>query len=92
MADTIKIILKGYHRSEDWTETVYYCPICGKQAVWMEDGAGDYYSGPAIMCAVCGGTMQHPEAACERGADPDRFAVLRHHLKARRAAARKTHN
>ena len=92
MADKIKIILKGYHCAEDWFETDYFCPICGKRAVWEEDSPGGYYTGPAIMCGECGATMQHPSGPRDSGVDADRLAVLRHHRRAVKAAARKTHN
>jgi len=34
--------------------TGYWCPYCGTQEMWQERGPGDYYVGPATLCAACG--------------------------------------
>jgi hypothetical protein len=30
-----------------------YCPNCGKQEVWYENGLGDYYQGVEHLCLNC---------------------------------------
>lgn len=47
---------------ETWNKIDMYCPACGKQEVWQEDSAGDYYVGEGYMCAACGSdwTIQGP--------------------------------
>lgn len=45
---------------ETFNLTDWFCPGCGKKTVWEEEGEGDYYCGPEIICASCGTTMQHP--------------------------------
>lgn len=63
------------HR-ERWRRTDYYCPICGTRAVWEEEGAGDYYAGPSILCIACGGSMQHPSEGPPTGTDVGRIAAI----------------
>src|ERR1700684_966615 len=38
---------------ETWEKIDMYCPACGKQEVWKEDSAGDYYVGEGYICAAC---------------------------------------
>ena len=40
--------------------TELYCPLCGKQDVWVETGPGDYYEGPQHACADCGASFTIP--------------------------------
>lgn len=40
--------------TETWSETKQFCPECGAQKVWVEDGIGDYYHGNLCMCLACG--------------------------------------
>lgn len=37
-----------YHR-----DAQVYCPSCGQQTVWTEEGEGDYYAGPESVCTSC---------------------------------------
>lgn len=41
-----------YDRWYEWTDL--YCPNCGVQGLWMEEGEGDYYQGPEFVCTGCG--------------------------------------
>lgn len=52
----------SHHYWEDFEKTDLFCPACGKQEVWEEQGAGDYYLGPDFICTACGSdwTMQGP--------------------------------
>ncbi len=60
----MKITVKYYTRAtgervfshkydENWGKTDYYCPYCGKQEVFEEAGAGDYYLGTQALCIAC---------------------------------------
>lgn len=31
----------------------YYCPLCGKQEVWEDQGEGDFYEGVDYACTNC---------------------------------------
>lgn len=45
---------KGTHTyKQSVSPTTLYCPACGKQDVWKDDGAGDYYVGPTFYCRSC---------------------------------------
>ena len=50
----------SHYYTHGWEHTDFYCPSCGKQEVWVEDGPGDYYAGPDYLCRVCGGGMGCP--------------------------------
>jgi hypothetical protein len=43
----------GHHYVETWESTSLFCPRCGKQAVWKQEGEGDYYLGPEYLCTEC---------------------------------------
>lgn len=54
---TVKLDVKyslGHSYPERWKRDTYYCPNCGKQNVWSEQGEGDYYYGPSSLCVDCG--------------------------------------
>jgi len=34
-------------------ETGLYCPNCAAKRVYVEQGIGDYYQGPAYYCTDC---------------------------------------
>jgi hypothetical protein len=80
MTDRVKLEVKyykgenngrgpGYEFShsypETWEKIDMYCPNCGKQEVWKEDSAGDYYVGEGFMCVACENewTIQGPHDA-----------------------------
>lgn len=44
----------GHHYITDYEITDLYCPDCGVQDVWEEQGEGDYYVGSHYVCAACG--------------------------------------
>lgn len=50
----------GHSYKERWDKGEHHCPGCGKQTVWEEQGAGDYYEGAKFICFSCGSewTMQ----------------------------------
>jgi hypothetical protein len=50
---------------ETWEKVDMYCPACGKQEVWQEGSAGDYYVGECYTCAACESewTIQGPHDA-----------------------------
>jgi hypothetical protein len=48
---------------ETWEETEYFCPCCGKKAVWHEDDPGDYYVGEQFLCIACGASFYLPNGA-----------------------------
>ena len=37
----------------DWRKSSIFCPDCGEQEVWTEEGGGDYYQGPSHICTAC---------------------------------------
>lgn len=43
----------GHHYVRDYEKTEYYCPNCGKQAVWICKDGGDYYLGEQSVCTEC---------------------------------------
>lgn len=47
-------------REEIWDKTDWYCPACGKQAMWEERDSDDYYAGTNYECSECGGSFDHP--------------------------------
>lgn len=49
-----------HHYVDEYLKGSVFCPHCGKQDVWEEQGDGDYYCGPDYICASCGDcfTMQ----------------------------------
>lgn len=40
-----------------------YCPGCGKQTVFIEQGEGDYYQGPSYYCKSCNYAFSLPSGA-----------------------------
>jgi len=46
-----------------WEKTDYFCPACGKQEVWREDGEGDYYVREDYVCISCGVEFNLPTGA-----------------------------
>lgn len=49
-------ILNEYATHHYWDEYrigQLFCPNCGKQSVWEEQGSGDYYCGPDYLCISC---------------------------------------
>lgn len=55
----------SHHYWDEFEKSRYFCPNCGKQEVWEEQGAGDYYVGVTYICAACGAKFDLPS-----GADP----------------------
>lgn len=52
----MKVILEfknSHHYEREYEKTEYYCPLCGKQDIWEEQGPGDYYQGPDYLCVNC---------------------------------------
>ena len=80
---------RGHKYVERWAhDEKLYCPACGKQAVWMDTGGGDYDVGPGFICVECRATFYMPsltrhedldwakaKANCRQ--DRQRLAVLR---------------
>jgi hypothetical protein len=45
---------QGYQSTSNWEHSKdLFCPSCGKQDVWVEEGSGDYYVGNEHICASC---------------------------------------
>lgn len=51
-----------YTSESSWDVGDYYCPNCGERTVYEENGEGDYYVGPDLICVLCSAawTMQGP--------------------------------
>jgi hypothetical protein len=57
----IEVKYKGGHSyQEKWELTQWYCPCCGKQFVYQEQGPGDYYVGSEMLCIICNGSFYMP--------------------------------
>lgn len=52
----------SHHYYQNYEKTDCFCPNCGSQEVWQEQGAGDYYLGEQWLCTACSSkwTMQGP--------------------------------
>ena len=48
----LKIDYGYYNRYESWSKTDFYCPACGKQAVWVKDYDGRF-GHPADRLNAC---------------------------------------
>jgi hypothetical protein len=44
----------SHHYWDEYIKTELFCPNCGKQCIWSETGAGDYYVGSDFVCIECG--------------------------------------
>lgn len=72
--------------SERWRRIEMYCPNCGKQNVWQEDSAGDYYVGEGYLCTACEHTwtIQGPSAIHENNEqDMQRLRAIRASVRVR---------
>lgn len=56
---TIKYKL-GHSYVFTYEKTDLYCPSCGKQKVWVEQGSGDYYVGAEYVCTSCTASFHLP--------------------------------
>lgn len=43
----------SHHYMKTFAKTEHYCPGCGEQQVWVDEGPGDYYLGSDYVCANC---------------------------------------
>lgn len=67
----------GHTRTEEWEREPWYCPKCGAESVWGEQGPGDYYEGSQFMCE-CGWTWTMPRISAADGwQDEQRLAAIR---------------
>lgn len=53
----------GHSYPETWCPSPLYCPLCGKQEVFVNGGGGDYYVGEQHLCRGCGATFYLPNGA-----------------------------
>lgn len=67
----------GHSYPEVYEKTDLYCPGCGDQEVWHEQGMGDFYVGTIFLCASCKAdwTMQGPDSTVD-GLKAQRIAAL----------------
>jgi len=52
----MKVILEfknSHHYEKEYKKSDLYCPFCGKQEVWEDQGCGDYYHGVDYNCSSC---------------------------------------
>lgn len=49
---TVKYKL-GHSITDKYEKSDLFCPRCGKQTVFVDTGAGDYYQGPRHVCLEC---------------------------------------
>lgn len=71
----------GHSYAESWSKTNAYCPDCGKQSAWHDQGGGDYYVDEEFICTACGFSFHLP---CSHLIDNDHAGLQR--LAALRAA------
>lgn len=50
----------GHSYDYTYEKSDLYCPECGKQEVWIEQGLGDYYEGVGHECTHCGASFTMP--------------------------------
>lgn len=43
-----------------YKKSEYFCPVCGKQSVYEEQGDGDYYVGVDYICSSCSTVFNMP--------------------------------
>lgn len=56
MSDRVELDVRyalGHSYPETWCKGALFCPHCGKQEVWEEQGEGDYYVGASFLCIAC---------------------------------------
>lgn len=46
---------------EIWEKSDWYCPRCGEQKVWEDQGDVDHYYGSQYACTGCGGHFYLPD-------------------------------
>jgi transposase-like protein len=63
---------------EEWLKTDLFCPSCGENRVYDEQGMGDYYVGPQFLCAACGASFFLPFGPEERPDDTQDVQRLYH--------------
>ena len=62
--------------TETWNPTTFYCPRCGRLAVWSEEGGGDFYLGASYLCIHCGCDFYCP--SCHTASDEQTLQRLAH--------------
>lgn len=68
----------GHSYEETWDKSEYFCPHCGKNEVWEQQGDGDYYQGVTYLCISCGGIFHLPQRPRpENWQDQQRIAELK---------------
>lgn len=58
-----------HHYVRNWEKTEWFCPECGKPAVWQEQGGGDYYVGCELICVHCGVGFYMPDETHDAKSD-----------------------
>jgi transposase-like protein len=58
---------------EKWEKDESFCPVCGKQSVWVESGPGDCDVGPSYLCLECGSTFALPY--CQKAGELDQKRI-----------------
>lgn len=71
----------SHHYWEEYEKTSLFCPNCGKQEVWEEQGAGDYYEGNEHACTECGFMFTKPSGSIRE----DEWSEIPKQLKSGRA-------
>lgn len=66
---------KTHHYISEWVKSDYYCPNCASKCVWVEDGDGDYYTGPNHVCANCGQGFSLPYGTYSNGTETEQKIV-----------------
>lgn len=72
MRNKKEVVIKyenGNTRTTTYEDTDLYCPNCGKQEVWEEQGFGDYYLGVDYACTNCYASFNLPYMETNEGSE-----------------------
>jgi hypothetical protein len=60
----------GTHKYESYFQKVpdVYCPACGQQGIYEEEGEGDYYMGSVSVCILCNSSHYLSNCGVKNGA------------------------
>lgn len=57
----------GHTAESTYKKIELYCPSCGQQEVWQEQGSGDFYEGVDYACVNCKAHFTLPSLGTNEG-------------------------